>query len=96
MYRLPHLQQVPVLDVSVTTAPSALANQQMSLLGRTSFTRPSQDSVAAFLSIVRPLIPSSDHRISGRQAEYIPIVLVHQLQCYSLLLQGPFFSRLES
>ena len=56
-----------------------LANQQLSLLGRTCLTRPSQDSVAASLSLVWALICSST-RIYCRQAAYIPIVLVHQLQ----------------
>ena len=37
-----------------------LANQQLSLLGRTCLTRPSQDIVAASLSILRTLICSLD------------------------------------
>ena len=40
------------------------------------------------MSIVRTLIGSSDEDL-GRQAAYIPIVLVRQLQYYSPPLQGP-------
>ena len=38
---------LPLPGLELTTTPLALANQQLSLLGRTCFTRPSQDSVAA-------------------------------------------------
>ena len=51
---------LPSPGLELTTTPLALANQQLSLLGRTCFTRPSQDSVAASLSIVQTLIRSSD------------------------------------
>ena len=51
---------LPSPGLELTTAPLALANQQLSLLGRTCYTRPSQDSIAASLSIVRTLICSSD------------------------------------
>ena len=37
---------LPSPGLELTTTPLALANQQLSLLGRTCFTRPSQDSVA--------------------------------------------------
>ena len=49
---------LPSPGLEVTTAP--LANQQLSLLDRTCLTRPSQDSVAASLSLVRMLIRSLD------------------------------------
>ena len=46
--------------LELMTAPLALANQQLSLLGRTCSTRPTQDSIAASLSIVWTVIRSSD------------------------------------
>ena len=51
---------LPSPGLELTTTPLALANQQLSLLGRTCFTRPSQDSVAASLNIVWVLISSLD------------------------------------
>ena len=44
------------LGIELATATLALANQQLSLLGRPCLTRPIQDSVAASLSLVRTLI----------------------------------------
>ena len=51
---------LPSPGLELTTAPSALANQQLSLFHRTCLTRPSQDSVSASLSKVRTLIRSSN------------------------------------
>ena len=51
---------LPSLRLELVTAPLALANQQLSLQGRTCLTRPSQDSKAASLSLVQMLIRSSN------------------------------------
>ena len=51
---------LPSPGLKLTTPPLALANQKLSLLGWTCFTRASQDSVAASLSIVGTLIRSLD------------------------------------
>ena len=54
------LYALPLPRLELETTPLALANQQLSLLGKTWLTRPGQDSVAASLSRVRTLIHSSD------------------------------------
>ena len=51
---------LPSPGLELSTALLALANQQLSLLGRTCLTRPCQDSMAASLSLVRNLICSLD------------------------------------
>ena len=81
---------LPLLGLELATATMALANQQLSLLGSTCLTRPGLDSMAASLSIVQMLISSLDEdlRQTGH-IQYIPIVIVHHLQCYSHLQQGP-------
>ena len=52
-----------VCSTVLKTTPLALANQRLSLLGRTCLTRAGQDSVAASLSIVWNLIRSSDKNL---------------------------------
>ena len=66
----------------LTTALFALASQQLSLLGRTCFTRPTEDSVAASLSIVGILICSSDKDLwqTGRIHPYCPCPPIAVLQ----------------
>ena len=51
---------LPLPRLELATAPLALINQQLSLLGRTCLTRPRQDNVAASLSFLRTLICSLD------------------------------------
>ena len=70
---------LPSAGLKLATAPL--------VLGRTSLTRPIQDSVAASLSLVWGLIRSLDEDLRQTSRIHIPIVLVHQLQCYSPPLQ---------
>ena len=51
---------LPSPGLELMTTPLALANQQLSLIGRTCLMRPGQDSVAASLSLVRTQICSLD------------------------------------
>ena len=73
---------LPSPRLELTTTPLALANQQLSVLGRTCFTRPTQDRVAASLSIVRTLICSSDEDLwqTGRIHPDFPCPPISVLQ----------------
>ena len=64
------------------TICTTVANQQLSLLGRTCFTRPTQDRVAASLSIVQTLICSSDEDLwqTGRIHPDFPCPPISVLQ----------------
>ena len=79
---------LPSPQLELTTTPLALANQQLSLLGKTCLTRPCQDRVEASLSIVQTLISSSeeDLRQTGRIHPNSPCPPIAVLQP---LLQGP-------
>ena len=69
---------LPSPGLKLATTPLTLAKQQLPLLSRTCLSRPGQDSVWRHL----------EHSVEANpQAAYIPIDLVHQLQCYSPLLQ---------